>query len=119
MFGSLGFPEILLILVLALLLFGPKRLPEIGRTIGKGLSEFRRASNELKRTLDAEVAADEAPRRPQPLSPAFRPPSRDSEAEAAEPKPKVEAAKPEQDAEAAKSERDPAAGGPGEPVEPA
>jgi sec-independent protein translocase protein TatA len=81
-FGSLGFPEILLILVLALLLFGPKRLPEIGRTIGRGLSEFRRASNELRRTLDAEVAQDETPRRPQPVPPAFRAPSRDSEAEA-------------------------------------
>ena len=59
MFGSLGFPEILLILVLALLIFGPKRLPEVGRTIGKGLSEFRRASSDLKRTVNAELALDE------------------------------------------------------------
>ncbi len=65
MFGSLGFTEIAFILILALLLFGPKRLPEIGRTIGKGLAEFRRASNELKRTLEDEVAADDrASRRP-------------------------------------------------------
>lgn len=69
MFGSLGFPEILLILVLALLIFGPKRLPEVGRTIGKGLSEFRRASSDLKRTVNAELALDEderpaTPRRP-------------------------------------------------------
>lgn len=64
MFGSLGLPEILLILVLALLIFGPKRLPEVGRTIGKGLSEFRRASSELKRTVNAELALDEDERTP-------------------------------------------------------
>ena len=56
---GLGVPEILFILVLALLLFGPKRLPEIGRTLGKGLNEFRKASNELKRTLNTELALDE------------------------------------------------------------
>lgn len=75
MFGSLGFPEILLILVLALLIFGPKRLPEVGRTIGKGLSEFRRASSDLKRTVNAELALDEderpaTPRRPDLAGPA-------------------------------------------------
>ncbi|MCL4839818.1 MAG: twin-arginine translocase TatA/TatE family subunit [Thermoanaerobaculia bacterium] len=70
MFGSLGFPELLFILVLALLIFGPKRLPEIGRTIGKGLAEFRRASNDLKRSIDTEIlAADSAERRPAPPSP--------------------------------------------------
>ncbi|HLF56150.1 MAG TPA: twin-arginine translocase TatA/TatE family subunit [Thermoanaerobaculia bacterium] len=63
MFGSLGFTEIAFVLILALLLFGPKRLPEIGRTIGKGLSEFRRASNDLKRTLEREVAFDELEQR--------------------------------------------------------
>ena len=64
-FGSLGFTEIAFILILALLLFGPKRLPEIGKTLGKGLAEFRRASNELKRTLETEVAEEErAARRP-------------------------------------------------------
>lgn len=62
MFGSLGLPEILLILVLALLIFGPKRLPEVGRTIGKGLAEFRRASSELKRSVNAELALDEEER---------------------------------------------------------
>lgn len=59
MFGSLGLPEILLILVVALLVFGPKRLPEVGRTIGKGLGEFRRASADLKRTVNAELALDD------------------------------------------------------------
>lgn len=51
---GLGFAEVLFIFVAALLLFGPRRLPEIGRTLGKGLAEFRKASNELKRSLDAE-----------------------------------------------------------------
>ena len=71
MFGSLGLPEILLILVVALLVFGPKRLPEVGRTIGKGLGEFRRASADLKRTVNAELALDDderprTARRPEP-----------------------------------------------------
>lgn len=64
MFGPLGLPEVLLILVLALLIFGPKRLPEVGRTIGRGLSEFRRASSDLKRTVNAELALDEDERPP-------------------------------------------------------
>jgi TatA/E family protein of Tat protein translocase len=62
MLGSLGVPEIIFILVLALLIFGPKRLPEIGRTVGKGLSEFRRASSEIQRTINAELALEEDPR---------------------------------------------------------
>jgi len=62
MFGSLGGPELLLILVLALLLFGPRRLPEIGRTIGKGLAEFRKATTEFKTSLEREVDAAELKR---------------------------------------------------------
>jgi TatA/E family protein of Tat protein translocase len=62
MLGPLGLPELLFILVLVLLIFGPKRLPEIGRTIGRGLGELRRASDELKRTLSTELALDEEPR---------------------------------------------------------
>jgi TatA/E family protein of Tat protein translocase len=63
MFG-LGVPELIFILLLALLIFGPKRLPEIGRTLGRGMSEFRKASNELTRTLNAELALDENPAPP-------------------------------------------------------
>jgi TatA/E family protein of Tat protein translocase len=55
MFGPLGFQELLLILVLALLIFGPKKLPEVGRTIGRGMAEFRRATSDLKRTIETEV----------------------------------------------------------------
>jgi TatA/E family protein of Tat protein translocase len=63
--GSLGFPEIAFILVLALLIFGPKKLPEIGRTLGKGIAEFRKATNELKRSVNTELALDETPGPPQ------------------------------------------------------
>ena len=59
MFGPIGGPELILILVLALLLFGPRKLPQIGRTIGKALSEFRSVTNEFKSTLDREVALDD------------------------------------------------------------
>ena len=59
MFGSLGGAELLIILVLALLLFGPRRLPEIGRTIGKGLSEFRKATSDFKANLEREVDLSE------------------------------------------------------------
>src|SRR5712691_8711409 len=53
--GPLGIPETIFIFVLALLLFGPKKLPELGRTLGKAMTEFRRASSELKATFDREM----------------------------------------------------------------
>ena len=53
--GPLGWPETVFIFFLALILFGPKKLPELGRTVGKALTEFRRASNELKSTFDREM----------------------------------------------------------------
>jgi TatA/E family protein of Tat protein translocase len=58
-FGSIGLPELMIIFVLALLLFGPRKLPEIGRGIGRALGEFRRASNDLKRTIEEEVATED------------------------------------------------------------
>ncbi len=60
MFGTLGTQEIVFLFILALLLFGPKKLPEIGRTVGKALTEFRRASNDLKATFDREMRSLEA-----------------------------------------------------------
>jgi TatA/E family protein of Tat protein translocase len=48
-------PELMMIMVLALLLFGPKKLPEIGKQVGKALGEFKRASNDLKRTIEDEM----------------------------------------------------------------
>ena len=63
--GSLGLPEIIFILVIALLIFGPKRLPEIGRTLGKGMAEFRKATNDLKNTITTELTIEEEqPARP-------------------------------------------------------
>jgi len=56
--GSLGTQEIIIIFILALLVFGPRKLPEIGKTIGKGLAEFKKASNELKHTWEEEVKLD-------------------------------------------------------------
>jgi len=56
--GSLGWQEILVIFVLALIIFGPRKLPELGKSLGKGLAEFKRASNELKQTWEEEVRLD-------------------------------------------------------------
>jgi TatA/E family protein of Tat protein translocase len=58
-FGPLGVPEVILIFVVALLLFGPRKMPQIGRSVGRALGEFRRASNDFKRTIEDEVAAEE------------------------------------------------------------
>ncbi|HEX7795244.1 MAG TPA: twin-arginine translocase TatA/TatE family subunit [Vicinamibacterales bacterium] len=60
MFGSIGMPELIVIFVIALVVFGPRRLPEIGHSLGKAIAEFKRATNELQRTLEEEVRADEA-----------------------------------------------------------
>ena len=57
--GPLGLPELVIIFVVALVIFGPRKLPELGRSLGKSLSEFKRASNELRNTLDEEIRAEE------------------------------------------------------------
>ena len=59
MFGSIGMPELIIIFVIALIIFGPRKLPELGRSLGRTLSEFKRASNELKSTLEDEIRLDE------------------------------------------------------------
>jgi sec-independent protein translocase protein TatA len=56
--GNLGMPEIIVIFVLALIVFGPRKLPEIGKSLGKGLAEFKKASNDLRRTWEEEVNLD-------------------------------------------------------------
>ncbi|MBI3933055.1 MAG: TatA/E family twin arginine-targeting protein translocase [Acidobacteria bacterium] len=53
--GNIGFPELIVIFVVALLVFGPKRLPELGRSLGRGMAEFRRASTELKTSIEREI----------------------------------------------------------------
>jgi sec-independent protein translocase protein TatA len=59
MFGSIGMPEMLVIFVIALIVFGPKKLPDLGRSLGKSIAEFKRASNELRNTLEQEVRLEE------------------------------------------------------------
>ena len=79
MIGSLGLPEIIFILVLALLIFGPRRLPEIGKTLGRALGEFRRATTDLKRTFDSELSSEEF-RDPMAKPAPSKPVSRETEA---------------------------------------
>ena len=62
MFGPIGMPELIIIFVIALIIFGPRKLPELGRSLGKSLAEFKRASNELKSTLEEEIRVEEEQR---------------------------------------------------------
>jgi len=59
MFGNIGVPELLVILAIALLIFGPKKLPEVGRSIGRALREFRRTTDDIKEKIEEEVEAAE------------------------------------------------------------
>src|SRR6187399_2218183 len=59
MLGSVGLPELIIIFTIALIIFGPRKLPELGKSLGKSLAEFKRASNELKSTLDEEIRSEE------------------------------------------------------------
>jgi sec-independent protein translocase protein TatA len=81
---GIGMPELLVILVVALIVLGPKRLPEIARSLGKGMAEFRRASTEFQRTLSASMeetppapprAATQVPPATTPVTPAAAPES--------------------------------------------
>jgi sec-independent protein translocase protein TatA len=59
MFGSIGMPELIIILVIALIIFGPRKLPELGRSLGRSIGEFKKASNELRNTLEEEIRLEE------------------------------------------------------------
>jgi sec-independent protein translocase protein TatA len=78
--GPFGVQEMMVIFILALLLFGPKKLPELARLLGKGLTEFRRAKNELKSTFDThmrelerEAQLEEAKKNPPAPVPSYNP----------------------------------------------
>ena len=82
MFG-IGMPELILILALALIVLGPKKLPEVARALGKGLAEFRRAADELKDELgriepEAEAAPKPPPAETEPATPGTAPPHAES-----------------------------------------
>lgn len=59
MFGSIGMPELIIIFVIALIIFGPRKLPELGKSLGRSLSEFKKASNDLQNTLEQEIKLEE------------------------------------------------------------
>lgn len=59
MFGSIGMPELVIILVIALIIFGPRKLPELGRSLGRSIGEFKKASNELRSTLEEEIRIED------------------------------------------------------------
>jgi sec-independent protein translocase protein TatA len=73
MFGSIGMPELIIIFVIALIIFGPRKLPELGKSLGKSIAEFKKASNELKSTLEEEIRLEEqrsSIEAPKPAAPA-------------------------------------------------
>jgi sec-independent protein translocase protein TatA len=59
MFGSIGMPELIIILVIALIIFGPRKLPELGKSLGKSINEFKKASTDLQNTLEQEIKIEE------------------------------------------------------------
>jgi sec-independent protein translocase protein TatA len=62
--GNIGFPELMVIFVLALLIFGPKKLPELGKNLGKGMAEFRRATNDFRNSIEREIESAQIPQNP-------------------------------------------------------
>lgn len=108
MFGSIGMPELIIIFVIALIIFGPRKLPELGRSLGRSLAEFKRASNELRSTLEEEIRIED--QRPPEAKPAE---AKTTEAKTTEAKP-IEA-KPTETAAAASMSSDQSAA-PTDPV---
>ena len=59
MFGSIGMQELIIVFVIALIIFGPRRLPDLGKSLGRSIAEFKRASNDLRNTLEEEIRVDD------------------------------------------------------------
>lgn len=57
--GPIGMPELVIILVIALIIFGPRKLPELGKSLGRSLNEFKKASTDLQNTLEQEIRLEE------------------------------------------------------------
>lgn len=74
MFGSLGISELLLIFAVVLIVFGPRKIPEIGSMLGKALAEFRKATDDLKSTIEREVRLEELKKIAPPTMEAFTTP---------------------------------------------
>ena len=113
MFGTLGGPELFLILVIALIVFGPRKLPEIGKSIGKMLVEFRRASNDFKRTIEEEVEADKLKNvldTTSAAAPSLAPPPPATEPNPAQPPHDVAAPVPDPTVESVSRELEPSGG---------
>ena len=75
MFGSIGMPELIIILVIALIIFGPRKLPELGKSLGRSLSEFKKASTDLQNTLEQEIKIEEEKEAEQKVKSKFEPTS--------------------------------------------
>ena len=59
MFGSLGMPELIVIFVIALIVFGPRKLPELGRSLGRGIAEFKKATHDLHSSMEEEIRVED------------------------------------------------------------
>ena len=70
MFGTIGMPELIVIFVIALVIFGPRKLPELGRSLGRSIAEFKRASSELQQSLEEEIRSETRASTPESKQPA-------------------------------------------------
>ncbi len=89
MFGSIGMPELIIIMVIALIIFGPRKLPELGKSLGRSLSEFKKASTDLQNTLEQEIKIEEqkeAEAKPKPVPTVVDSSTTDSDSDTAPPR---------------------------------